>query len=76
MNSPTLFAWVTDLSDDTNRGRAFGSLYIALEFGIMLGALFSGFIFAWWPGNFILPFGAAAVFAILSFVYVTLNKSK
>lgn len=76
MNSPTLFAWVTDLSDDTNRGRAFGSLYVALEFGIMLGALFSGFIFAWWPGNFILPFTSAAVFAILSFVYLTLNKSK
>jgi MFS family permease len=76
MNSPTLFAWVTDLSDDSNRGRAFGSLYIALEFGIMLGALISGFIFAWQPDNFLLPFGTAAVFAILSFVYLTLNKSK
>lgn len=75
MNSPTLFAWVTDLSNDTNRGRAFGSLYVALEFGIMLGALASGFILASWPGNFILPFASAAIFAILSFVYLTLNKS-
>lgn len=75
MNSPTLFAWVTDLSNDTNRGRAFGSLYIALEFGIMVGALFSGFIFAWWPDNFLLPFATASLFAILSFVYLMIARS-
>jgi MFS family permease len=75
-NSPTLFAWVTDLSNENNKGRAFGSLYISLEFGIMIGALISGFLFAWQPANFILPFGTAAVIACLSFVYLMLSKSK
>jgi MFS family permease len=76
MNSPTLFAWVTDLSDENNKGRAFGSIYISLEFGIMFGALVSGFLFAWQPANFILPFGTAALIAGLSFVYLMLSKSK
>ena len=76
MNSPTLFAWVTDLSDENNRGRAFGSIYISLEFGIMIGALLSGFIFAYLPGNFVLPFSAAAGFSMLSFLYLLVTQSK
>lgn len=76
MNSPTLFAWVTDLSDENNRGRAFGSIYISLEFGIMIGALLSGFIFAYLPGNFVLPFTAAAGFSMLSFLYLLVTQSK
>ena len=76
MNSPTLFAWVTDLSNENNKGRAFGSLYVSLEFGIMIGALVSGFIFAWLPGNFMLPFGTAALFAALAFIYLILTKPK
>ena len=76
MNSPTLFAWVTDLSDEKNRGRAFGSIYISLEFGIMIGALVSGFIFAYQPGNFLLPFASAAGFSVLAFLYLVATKSK
>jgi MFS family permease len=76
MNSPTLFAWVTDLSDEKTKGRAFGSIYIALEFGIMIGALVSGFIFASQPGKFLLPFASAAFLATLSFAYLILTKSK
>ena len=37
--SPTLFAWTADLSKPERRGVGSGTLFIALEFGILLGAL-------------------------------------
>ncbi|MCC2547956.1 MFS transporter [Hymenobacter sp. BT175] len=45
LNSPTLYAWTIDLSDETRRGRAVATMYIALEVGIGLGALLAGWIF-------------------------------
>jgi predicted MFS family arabinose efflux permease len=76
MNSPALFAWVTDLSDDNNRGRAFGSLYIALELGIGLGAIISGFTYANNPENFLLAFGTAAWLALLASTYLIFTNPK
>ncbi|GAB3726205.1 MFS transporter [Hymenobacter agri] len=46
LNSPTLYAWTIDLSDELRRGRAVATMYIALEAGIGLGALAAGWIFA------------------------------
>lgn len=45
MNSPTIFAWTIDLSDPLRRARAMATMYIAMEVGIGLGALISGFMF-------------------------------
>lgn len=39
MSSPTLFAWTADLSPSDRIGTGTGTLFIALEFGIMAGAL-------------------------------------
>ncbi|GAB3956811.1 MFS transporter [Spirosoma harenae] len=44
MNSPTVQAWTADLSDEHTRGRAMATMYIALEAGIGLGALGSGWL--------------------------------
>lgn len=44
MNSPTVTAWTADLSDEATRGRAMATMYIALEAGIGLGALASGWV--------------------------------
>ena len=44
ITSPTLFAWATDLCPPERRARAFALLYIALELGIGLGALLSGYL--------------------------------
>ena len=44
MNSPTVQAWTADLSDEATRGRAMATMYIALEAGIGLGALGSGWL--------------------------------
>ena len=45
LNSPTLYAWTVDLSHPERRGRGIATMYIALEVGIMFGALFAGWIF-------------------------------
>ena len=42
---PTITAWTVDLCAFENRGRAIGSMYIALEAGIGFGAFFSAWIY-------------------------------
>ncbi len=39
MSSPTLFAWTADLSHKERRGVGAGTMFIALELGIMAGSL-------------------------------------
>ncbi|TDQ11889.1 MFS transporter [Pedobacter metabolipauper] len=43
--SPALNAWTIDLSDPKYRGKAMATMYIALEAGIGLGALFTGWFY-------------------------------
>lgn len=43
--SPALNAWTIDLSLPQFRGKAMATMYIALEAGIGLGALFAGYIY-------------------------------
>jgi MFS family permease len=43
--APTIFAWTIDLSLDKFRGRAMGTIYIALEAGVGMGALIAGWIY-------------------------------
>ncbi len=43
--SPTLNAWTIDLSNPKYRGKAMATMYIALEAGIGLGALLSGWYY-------------------------------
>ncbi|TNE53755.1 MAG: MFS transporter [Bacteroidetes bacterium] len=38
LSSPTLFAWTADLSHPNRRGVGSGTLFIALEFGVMFGS--------------------------------------
>lgn len=43
--SPALNAWTIDLSHPHYRGKALATMYIALEAGIGMGALFSGWLY-------------------------------
>jgi MFS family permease len=43
--SPALNAWTIDLSHPNFRGKALSTMYIALEAGIGLGALYSGWLY-------------------------------
>jgi MFS family permease len=44
--SPALNAWTVDMSHPEHRGKAMATMYIALEAGIGLGALFAGWYYA------------------------------
>ncbi len=70
MNSPTVFAWTIDLSDDKHRGRAMATMYIALEIGIGTGALFSGFLYDNDARMFHYSFWSGAILAIVAFIYL------
>lgn len=70
MNTPTLFAWTIDLSHEKHRGRGMATMYIALEAGIGLGALLSGWIYGNDPTRFLLAYGLGAILALLAFVYL------
>lgn len=74
MYSPTVTAWVIDLSLDHYRGRALATMYIALEAGIGIGAIVSGYLFANQPENFDLVFLTAAGFAFMAFILLLFSK--
>jgi MFS family permease len=70
MNSPTVFAWTIDLSHPEHRGRAMATMYIALEIGIGVGALLSGWLYNNNNDNFKHTFWAGGAVALLSFLYL------
>lgn len=76
MNSPTLFAWTADLSADENRGKAMATTFIALEAGIMLGAILSGWTFSNNPENFPITFGMGAGLAVFALIYLISRRKK
>lgn len=73
MNSPTIFAWTADLCKDENRGKAMATVFIALEFGIMMGAILSGWIYANKAENFRATFWTGGFFAIIAFLYLIIK---
>jgi MFS family permease len=70
MSSPTVSAWTVDLSHSEHRGRAMATMYIALEAGIGLGALLSGWIYNNNPAMFSYAFWSAGFFSFLAFIYL------
>ncbi|WP_026994556.1 MFS transporter [Flectobacillus major] len=74
-NTPTLTAWTVDLSDERFRGRAMATMYIALEAGIGIGAVFAGKIYQGNAHNLPIPYFLSAFLALVSLVYLwTLRK--
>ncbi|MGB0934155.1 MAG: MFS transporter [Lishizhenia sp.] len=82
LNSPTLFAWMADLAPANRRGIGSGTLFIALELGIMLGA---GLTLAFYESTFesvsltfsiaVLLNSLALLFVILHLIFVSYNKA-
>lgn len=72
MTSPTIAAWTIDLSLPAYRGRGLATMYIALEAGIGVGALSSGWIFANDSGHFPLVFflGTAGAMVAMGFLFL------
>jgi MFS family permease len=65
ISSPTLFAWTADLSAFDRRGVGAGTMFIALECGIMLGSL-STLVF--YNSTLSSVFNSFAFGAVLSFI--------
>ena len=78
MNGPTLMAWTVDLCKEENRGKAVASVYIALEMGIGMGALFSGWIYHNEIPKMKYAFLLTALLAVIAMVFLLFwrNQSK
>lgn len=76
INSPTIFAWTVDLAIPEKRGRALATMYIALEIGILLGALASAEIYNNNAAYFKYAFWTGGLFAILAFLFLQFFVSK
>lgn len=76
--SPTIFAWTADLSPKTRRGRGTGTMFIALEFGILSGALVTNI---WYRNNLesiwnVFLFGAGMAFLCIAYLLWHLRTVK
>jgi MFS family permease len=63
INSPTIFAWTTDLSIPEKRGRGLSTMYMALELGIGFGGYFGAALHSNVAENFQRAFTIPAFFA-------------
>jgi len=68
--APAIFAWATDRSEPEFRGRAFATVYIALEVGIGLGAFISAWMMDDDPAKFINFFLLSAAVALAALIYM------
>ena len=73
MSSPTVFAWTVDLSDPKKIGRAFATMYIALEVGIGIGAFVSAKIYSNNSDNIGYTFASGAITAVFALIYSTIK---
>jgi len=76
MNSPAIFAWTIDLADDKHRGRAMSTVFIALELGIVIGGLLSGWLYGNNADNFSITFFGCGVFALVAFIYLIVKHPR
>lgn len=76
--SPALNAWTVDMSYPEHRGKAMATMYIALEAGIGLGALFAGWVYQDVIAKIpiIMYASAGMTFLALSYVWFYIRKSK
>lgn len=74
LTSPTLFAWVVDLSPEQFRGRAISTAFLALEIGIGSGAMITGFLYDSSIEQMPLIFSVAGILGILAFLYLIISR--
>jgi MFS family permease len=68
--SPALNAWTIDMAHPEFRGKAIATMYIALEAGIGIGALLSGWFYQDIASHIPAVFYSAAVVAMLALIYM------
>lgn len=70
ISSPTLFAWTADLSSANRRGVGAGTVFIALELGIMIGSSSTLVFYHNTKSTVYLSFSVGAIFALLAGIYL------
>ncbi|MDT0605997.1 MFS transporter [Croceitalea rosinachiae] len=74
--SPALNAWTVDLSPKEQRGRGISTMFIALEAGIGLGALFSGWYYQNSYENIPFTMYGCAIMVLLGLVFLLFKKEQ
>jgi len=74
--SPTLNAWTVDLIPANERGKGISTMFIALEAGIGLGALFSGWYYHGIYQNIPIIMFSCAFMACMGIVFLLFRKTK
>lgn len=70
ISSPTLFAWMADLAPANRRGVSTGTLFIALELGILFGASSTLLLYNSTKNSVLSVFIFGAIMATLALIYV------
>ncbi len=70
MSSPTIFSWTADLSHPQRRGVGTGTMFIALELGIMFGAASTLYTYNGQLDSILGVFSLGAIFATLALIYL------
>lgn len=76
ITSPTLFAWTADLSHRDRRGVGSGTMFIALELGIMLGSISTIFTYNNHFETIYIGFSFGILMAVLAATYLIWHLSK
>ena len=76
ISSPTMFAWTADLSHEDRRGVGAGTMFIALELGIMFGALLTLVSYDSSKETIFLTFIIGAIMATIACLYLVLNITR
>ena len=76
ITSPTLFAWTADLSHKDRRGVGSGTMFIALELGIMLGSISTIFTYNNHFETIYFGFSFGILMAVLAAAYLIWHLSK
>lgn len=73
INSPTLFAWMADLSPSHRRGIGSGTLFISLELGILFGSACTLYLYNNTMNSVMIVFYFGSLLALLSLIYTILH---
>jgi MFS family permease len=76
ISSPTLFAWTADLSHIQRRGVGAGTMFIALEFGIMFGSSATMFLYDNTYSSVFRTFIFGAILAFCALLYLIWHLKK
>jgi MFS family permease len=76
ISSPTLFAWTADLSAFDRRGVGAGTMFIALECGIMLGSLSTLVLYNSTLDSVFLSFAFGAFLSFIASIYLIWHLQK